>query len=81
VLSPQQALDHPHVQAAGFMQNVDYPGLPKPAPVARVPVRLSATPGEIRTRAPTLGEHTDAVLGEIGYDEAAIAALRAKGVV
>jgi crotonobetainyl-CoA:carnitine CoA-transferase CaiB-like acyl-CoA transferase len=81
VLSPQQALDHPHIQAAGFMQNVDYPGLPNPAPVARVPVRLSATPGEIRTRAPTLGEHTDDVLAELGYNLAAIAALREKGVV
>jgi Predicted acyl-CoA transferases/carnitine dehydratase len=33
VLSPQQALDHPHIRAAGFMQDVDYPGLPVPAPV------------------------------------------------
>jgi len=28
VLSPQQALDHPHIRAAGFMQDVDYPGYP-----------------------------------------------------
>ena len=33
VLSPQQALDHPHIRATGFMQDVDYPGLPIPAPV------------------------------------------------
>jgi crotonobetainyl-CoA:carnitine CoA-transferase CaiB-like acyl-CoA transferase len=63
------------------MQAIDYPGLPNSAPVARVPVRLSATPGEIRTRAPTLGEHTDAVLTELGYDAASIAGLRRKGVV
>ena len=56
VLSPQQALDHPHIRAAGFMQDVDYPGLPKPAPTARAAVRLSETPGEIATRPPTLGE-------------------------
>jgi crotonobetainyl-CoA:carnitine CoA-transferase CaiB-like acyl-CoA transferase len=30
VLSPQQALDHPHIRATGFMQDVDYPGLPIP---------------------------------------------------
>ena len=81
VLSPQQALDHPHIRAAGFMQDVDYPGLPKQAPVARAAVRLSETPGEIANRPPTLGEHTDLVLAELGYDEAAIAALRRDGIV
>jgi crotonobetainyl-CoA:carnitine CoA-transferase CaiB-like acyl-CoA transferase len=81
VLSPQQALDHPHIRAAGFLKDVDYPGLPNPAPVSRVAVRLSQTPGEIVTRPPTLGEHTDLVLADLGYDSAAIAALRAKGVI
>jgi crotonobetainyl-CoA:carnitine CoA-transferase CaiB-like acyl-CoA transferase len=76
VLSPQQALDHPHIRATGFLKNVDYPGLPNPAPVARAAVRLSETPGAIVSRPPTLGEHTDLVLGELGYDAAAIAALR-----
>jgi crotonobetainyl-CoA:carnitine CoA-transferase CaiB-like acyl-CoA transferase len=81
VLSPQQALDHPHIRAAGFLQDVDYPGLPKSAPVARAAVRLSETPGEIATRPPTLGEHTDVVLAELGYDAAAIAALRRSGII
>jgi crotonobetainyl-CoA:carnitine CoA-transferase CaiB-like acyl-CoA transferase len=81
VLSPQQALDHPHIRAAGFMTNVDYPGLPNPAPVARAAVRLSQTPGEIVNRPPTLGEHTDLVLGELGYDAVTIAALRKAGAI
>ena len=81
MLSPQQALEHPHIRATGFMQDVDYPGLPKPAPTVRAAVRLSETPGEIATRPPTLGEHTDQVLGSIGYDADAIAALRQSGIV
>jgi crotonobetainyl-CoA:carnitine CoA-transferase CaiB-like acyl-CoA transferase len=81
VLSPQQALDHPHIRATGFLTNVDYPGLPNPAPVARAAVRLSQTPGEIASRPPMLGEHTALVLGELGYDAADIAALRTVGAI
>jgi crotonobetainyl-CoA:carnitine CoA-transferase CaiB-like acyl-CoA transferase len=80
-LSPQQALDHPHIRATGFLTDVDYPGLPNPAPVARAAVRLSETPGAIVNRPPTLGEHTDLVLGELGYDAAAIAGLRKAGAI
>ena len=43
--------------------------------------KLSETPGTIRSPAPNLGDDTDAVLKEIGFDEAAIATLRGKGVV
>ena len=63
------------------MLDVDYPGLPKPAPVVRAAVRLSETPGEIVTRPPMLGEHTDLVLAELGHDTAAIAALRQSGSI
>jgi crotonobetainyl-CoA:carnitine CoA-transferase CaiB-like acyl-CoA transferase len=81
VLKPQQTLDDPHIEAMGFFQPVEYPGAPRPAPIAKVPVFLSGTPGSIRRRAPTLGEHTDAILTQLGYDREAIAALRAAGVV
>ncbi|MGD0633520.1 MAG: CaiB/BaiF CoA-transferase family protein [Beijerinckiaceae bacterium] len=43
--------------------------------------KLSETPGEVRWQGPKLGEHTDAILGELGYDQTAIADLRAKGAV
>jgi crotonobetainyl-CoA:carnitine CoA-transferase CaiB-like acyl-CoA transferase len=79
--SPQQALDDPHVAAMGFLKAVDYPGLPCGAPVIETPFRLSVTPGTIRSRPPTLGEHTDAVLGAVGYSTAAIAALRADAII
>ena len=48
---------------------------------ARAAVRLSETPGEIATRPPTLGEHTEEVLAALGYDVGEIARLRETGVV
>lgn len=44
-------------------------------------VVLSRTPGTVRTPAPELGEHTDAVLGEAGYSADEIAELRRDGIV
>jgi len=43
--------------------------------------KMSASPATIRMAPPMLGEHTDAVLSELGYDEAQIAALREAKVV
>ncbi|MDP3139900.1 MAG: CoA transferase [Burkholderiaceae bacterium] len=81
VLDFQQALQHPHVQAAGFFHATDYPGLPRTAPVIDTPVRLSRTPGGIRSAAPRRGEHTDMLLAELGYSATQIAALRADKTV
>jgi crotonobetainyl-CoA:carnitine CoA-transferase CaiB-like acyl-CoA transferase len=66
VLTPQQVLDDPQVQATGVLDPVDYPGLSSPAPVARIPVWLSATAPVARGRAPLVGEHTDAILAQLG---------------
>ena len=49
--------------------------------VLGVPIKLSATPGGVRVAPPTLGEHTDAVLKELGLADDAIARLRQSGVV
>ena len=81
VYTPQQTLDDPHVKDAGFFHHMDYPGMAKPAPVLQEPVKLSRTPLSIRRRAPTLGEHTDQILQELGYEPAAIEKLRADRVV
>jgi formyl-CoA transferase len=39
------------------------------------------TPGTVRSSAPGLGDDTDAVLGELGFTAAGIAALRERKVV
>ncbi|ANI39069.1 CaiB/BaiF CoA transferase family protein [Mycolicibacterium vaccae] len=81
MLSTQEVLDDPHVQAMGYLQRVPFPGTAKDVPIIETPFRMSATPGEIRTRPPLLGEHTDAVLAEIGYGAAEVTGLRDRGIV
>lgn len=81
VLSPQQVLDDPHIAAKGLFQATDYPGLDKPAPLMKTPVELSRTPGDIRQRPPTLGEHTDQIMQQLGYSQEEIKELRAKRVI
>jgi len=81
VHSPQQALDDAHVRASGILREIAFPGAPRPAPLVDTPIRLSDTPGAIRGRAPLLGEHTDAILEEIGCSKSDVARLRAAGVV
>lgn len=81
VLSPQDALNNEHVNAASLLEAVTFPGLPHPAPVATTPVRLSKSPGQIRHRAPLLGEHTVEILHELGFEDAAIEALKAERAI
>ena len=52
-----------------------------PLAVPAVTPKLSATPGATRWLGPRLGEHTDEILRALGHDAAAIAALRADGVI
>ncbi|MDG2335609.1 MAG: CoA transferase [Myxococcota bacterium] len=49
--------------------------------VTGVPIKMRGTPGSIRLPPPMLGQHTEEVLGELGYPEEAIAELGASGIV
>ena len=81
MLSTQEVLEDPHVAAMGYLNRVPFPGASKDVPIIETPFRLSETPGIIRHRAPLLGEHTDEVLTDLGYDAAQIDQLRADGIV
>ncbi|MDX3905685.1 MAG: CaiB/BaiF CoA-transferase family protein [Pigmentiphaga sp.] len=70
----------PHYRARGMIEEVTAASGLKVEMPGVVP-KLSARPGVIRHRAPTLGEHTDAVLRRAGLDDAALHALRGKGVI
>ena len=81
VYTPQQALDDRHIREMGYLHPLGFPGMPKPAPIMETPIRMSRTPGTIHDRAPVLGEHTDAILGELGYSQDEIVAFRSEGVI
>ena len=69
------------MQARGTLVEMEHPRAGKVKMVG-APVRLSETPGSVRTPSPMLGEHTTEVLRELlGMDADAVTALREQGVI
>jgi len=76
-----EVVDHPQVKARQALVEMEHPRAGKVRMVG-APIRLSETPGSVRTPSPVLGEHTDAVLTDmlgLGADD--IASLRAAGAI
>ena len=74
-----EASNDPDVIANGHVMRVDHPKHGK-LKVHGTPWRFSETPAKPGI-APELGEHNEAALGELGYDAAAIADLKKRGVI
>jgi len=70
----------PHVRHRQMAVELDHPQAGK-VTQAGVAIKLSDTPGSIRSFAPSIGEHTEAVLSNLGYSADKIAELREKHVV
>ncbi len=75
-----EALDDPAARARGLMLETEDPQL-GPMRQLGTPIVLSDTPARPHAPAPALGEHTDAILGALGYDAAELARLRADRVI
>ena len=77
-----QTFADPQVRALGIATPMDHPTLGSVEVVGQA-VHLTRTPQPARIRMPTpeLGEHTDGVLSELGYEAAAIADLRERHVI
>lgn len=75
VLDMDEAVAHPHNRARGSY--VERDGVVQPAPAPR----FSRTPGSIQGPPVGAGEHTDAILADLGYSDAEVTALRADGAI
>jgi formyl-CoA transferase len=79
ILSMKELAEEPSLRATGTIVEVDHPMRGKYLTVGN-PIKLSDSPSEVM-RSPFLGEHTDEILGEIGFSQDDIAAAKAGGAV
>jgi crotonobetainyl-CoA:carnitine CoA-transferase CaiB-like acyl-CoA transferase len=76
-----QVLEHPQVRELDAIQSVFHPGLGYEIEVVASPFRATEMVTDVRRAPPMLGEHTDDILHELGYDVAAREGLRRRGIV
>ena len=75
-----QVVEDPQVLARGMIGEVEHPTAGTLRTIG-CPVRLTVTPPRVRSAPPTLGQHTNDVLTELGVDPDRVAELRASGAV
>jgi crotonobetainyl-CoA:carnitine CoA-transferase CaiB-like acyl-CoA transferase len=80
IYSMDQVFADPQVQHLGMAREVQHPTRGTVGLVGQA-ISMSRSKWEVRNTTPEQGEHTDAILGELGYDAAGIAGLREKKVV
>lgn len=76
----EELLDDEQVLENDFITSVDHPML-GPVRMAAPMIQMTDTPLEAQGSSPTLGQHTEDVLRELGYDEGRITSLREAGVL
>jgi crotonobetainyl-CoA:carnitine CoA-transferase CaiB-like acyl-CoA transferase len=76
-----EVVEHPQVRELDAIQSVYHPGLGRDLELVASPFRATEMETEVRRAPPMLGEHTDEILDELGYDAAARAELRERGIV
>ena len=80
IYNMEQVYQDPQVLARNMLVDTQDPELGTIHNIG-VPVKLSATPGSIRRRAPALGEHSAEILMEHGFTQGEVDGLLADGVI
>jgi crotonobetainyl-CoA:carnitine CoA-transferase CaiB-like acyl-CoA transferase len=75
-----QMLNDPQLAARNMIETLLHPTIGATRVIGAA-IKLSKDPASVRTPPPVLGQHTDAVLKEIGYDSETIAKLRSQRVI
>jgi formyl-CoA transferase len=79
ILSMKEIAEDPSLRKTGTVVEVDHPKRGKYLSVGN-PIKMSDSPTDV-TRSPLLGEHTEAVLAELGYTKEQVAELRSSGAI
>jgi crotonobetainyl-CoA:carnitine CoA-transferase CaiB-like acyl-CoA transferase len=75
-----EVMTDPQIDARRMRVPLDHPSA-GPISVLGIPIKLSETPGSVRTAPPSLGQHTEAVLAELGLGREEIGKLRNEDVI
>jgi crotonobetainyl-CoA:carnitine CoA-transferase CaiB-like acyl-CoA transferase len=80
VQSLDEVFRDPHVLHRQMLVETTHPQAGRVRQIG-VPIKFSETPGEVRTPAPEIGEHTEEILKELGFSQGEIDRLRKGGVI
>ena len=80
MLTVDELENDPQIRARNMIVEVETPSGETVKQIG-ISVKLSDTPGSIRSLAPTLGQHTDSILADLGYTPQDIARWRADGAI
>jgi len=80
VYSLDEVFSDPHILHRDMLLEIDHPALGKVKQIG-ISIKLSETPGAVRSLAPSRGEHTDAILSDLGYSTEEATGMRQTGAV